>query len=303
MEQGAVAELLEEVRHVDERRETHPLGALAAHLGDPDDVPPHVHRETVTADPAGGHRALGHHGRPVVRAPRAEEGRAGQGERDRPLPRRLDDRDARPDRVESDPALETTGDHPGHDVGVELPVRRNQDLAGVVALAHDPRAVRQLVERLAEEQLEEAALLLDHEQLLEPAGELPDDPPLQRVEHPELEEPDPVTAERRIVEAQVAQRLPEVVVGLAGRRDAEPCARRLHRDPVEPVGGGERPGGLEAPVHDLALGVERVGRQKPRDLAHLPRAPLVDEPRIRDPHPVGMRPPRCPRRRRRRSRP
>ncbi len=97
-----------------------------------------------------------------------------------------------------------------------------------------------------------------------------------------------MTAERPIVEPQVGQRLPEVVVGLAGRRDAEPCARRVHRDPVEPVGGGERPGGLETPVDEVALGVERVGRQEPRDLARLPRTPLVDETRIHDPHPVGV---------------
>ena len=97
-----------------------------------------------------------------------------------------------------------------------------------------------------------------------------------------------MATERRIVEAQVLECLPEVVVGLACRCDAEPRPRRLHRDPVEPVGGGERPGGLEAPVHDLALGVQRVGRQKPGDLARLPRAPLVDEARIRDAHPVGI---------------
>ena len=61
------------------------------------------------------------------------------------------------------------------EVGVELAVRRHEGLARLVALAHDAGTVRELVERLAEEQLDEAALLLDDEQLLEPAGEVPDD--------------------------------------------------------------------------------------------------------------------------------
>ena len=288
VEQRPVAELLEEVRHVHEGREAHPLGAFAPHLGDPDDVPPHVHGEAVTADPAGRHRALGHDGRPVVGAPRAEVRRPRQGERERALARRLDDRHSRPDRVEGDPAIEAPGDHAGDHVGIELAVGGDQDLAALVALADDAGAVRKLVEHLAEEQLEEAPLLLDHQQLPEPARELADDPGLERKEHAELQDPDAVTLECRVVEAEIGQRLPEVVVGLARRRDPEPRVLRRHRDPVEPVGGGERPGRLQAPVDDLALDVERVGRQEPRRLARCPRAPLVGKPGIHDRDPIGM---------------
>ena len=282
-----VAELLEEVRHVDERREADPLGALAPHLGDPDDVPSHVHGEAVTADPRGRHRSLGHDGRAIVGAAGAEVRRPDQGQRDRALARRLDDRHTGADRVETDPAIEAAGDDAGDRVGVELAVRGDEDLTGLVALADDAGAVGELVERLAEQQLDEAALLFDHEQLLEPARELTDDPALEREEHAELEEPDPVPPEGGIVEAQVGQGLPEVVVGLARRHDPEPRVRRRDGDPVEPVGGGKRPGGLEATVHDLTLDVERVGRQEARGLSNLPRAAFVSEPRLHDGDPLG----------------
>ena len=70
------------------------------------------------------------------------------------------------------------------EIGVELAVRGHEDLARLVALAHDAGTVREIVERLTEEQLDEAPLLLDDQHLLEPAGEGPDDLALQRVEHP-----------------------------------------------------------------------------------------------------------------------
>ena len=118
------------------------------------------------------------------------------------------------------------------------------------------RALRLVVEDVADEQLDERALLLDHEQLFEPARELPHDARLHRVEHPDLEEADAVAAQRLVVEAELAQRLAQVVVRLARRRDAEPRVRRRHRDAVELVRGRERLGRLEPPDVDLALGLE-----------------------------------------------
>ena len=56
----------------------------------------------------------------------------------------------------------------------ELAVRRQQPLAALVALADDrrPRARLPVVELLLELALDDAALLLDDDDLLEPVGEL-----------------------------------------------------------------------------------------------------------------------------------
>src|SRR5439155_10922949 len=92
-----------------------------------------------------------------------------------------------------------------------------------------------------------------------------------------LQQPDAVVPERRVVQAELAERLAQVVVGLAGRRDPEPRIRRVERDAVEPIDPGERTGGLESPVVDLTLGVEPPRRHQERVLSLLPRAPVVLE--------------------------
>ena len=68
-----------------------------------------------------------------------------------------------------DPRAEGAGD-PG---GRELAFRREQRRAGLVALADHarPRAVGKRVERVLDLGLDQGALLLDHDDLFEPAGE------------------------------------------------------------------------------------------------------------------------------------
>ena len=80
---GAVAQVLEHVRRLGEGRLADPVGALAAHLGEPFGVAVHPVRHVVAADAGVGARALGHDGRGVVRAARAEIGDAGGGLRGR----------------------------------------------------------------------------------------------------------------------------------------------------------------------------------------------------------------------------
>ena len=95
-----------------------------------------------------------------------------------------------------------------------------------------------------------------------------------------------MAAERRVVEPELAERLAQVVVGLARRRDAEPGVGRGERDAVEPVGRGERLGRLEPAVVDLALGLEPVRRHQQRVLPRLPGPSLVEEARVHDPDAV-----------------
>ena len=75
---GAVAEVLEDVAALGERRLADPVGALAAHLGEALGVAVHPLHHVVAADAGVGARAFGHDGRGVVRAAGAEIGDAGR---------------------------------------------------------------------------------------------------------------------------------------------------------------------------------------------------------------------------------
>ena len=73
---GAVAEVLEHVRHLGEHRVRDPVDALAAHLDQALGVAVHPRRHEVAADAGLRARALGHLGAGVVRAAGAEVGQA-----------------------------------------------------------------------------------------------------------------------------------------------------------------------------------------------------------------------------------
>src|SRR5262249_42663203 len=118
-------------------------------------------------------------------------------------------------------------------VGVEPAVGRQARAALPVVLADHPRALGLVIEDVADEELAERALLLDDQELLEPAGELAHRAGLHREQHLDLHEPDAVLAERRIVQAELGEGLAQVVVRLARGRDAEPRVRRRQDDAVE----------------------------------------------------------------------
>ena len=73
---GAVADILENVLAVGERRLADPVGALAAHVGVAQRRAVHPLRHVMAADARIGAHALGHHGRRIVRAAGAEIGNA-----------------------------------------------------------------------------------------------------------------------------------------------------------------------------------------------------------------------------------
>ena len=222
-----------------------------------------------------------------MRAARAEVGLAREREGRGPLAQRLEERHARGDRLEVKTPLEARGHDLSDAISVELAVGGHQRALALVALAEHERAHGLVVEDVADEQLAERALLLDHQELLEARGELADDRRLHREQHPDLQQADPVMAERGVVEAELGERLAEVVVGLAGRRDAEPRGRRRDGDPVQLVRRREGLRRLEPAVVDLAFGLEPPRRHQQRVLFLVPRLALVEEAGIGDHEAIG----------------
>jgi hypothetical protein len=130
--------------------------------------------------------------------------------------------------------LEPGRDGAGDQVGVEVELARQERPAVLVELAEDARRTCDAVQRLLEVRLDERALLLGHEDLVEAVRELARDLGLDRPQHPELEDPDAGALEAGAVDAERAQRVHQVVVGLAGAGDAEPGALRT-LDPIHAV--------------------------------------------------------------------
>ena len=289
VEEGAVAEILEHVRHLGERRHADPLHALTAHVRGADRVTlGHRQRHAVAADAAAGHRAVRHHRRPVVRAARAEERLAGKRQRLRALPQRFEQGHPSRDGTQVDLLLQARGEQQRDPVGVELAVGGHERPVLLVLLADHEGPLALVVERLADEGLHERPLLLDDEQFLEPARELPHDLRLHRPEQPDLQQADAVAPQPFVVQAELAQGLAHVVVGLAGGRDAEPRPRRRHRDLVERVRGRERLRGLDPPVVQLALQLEAEGRQQHGILRRAPGLAFPREAGIADDETLGM---------------
>ena len=296
VEEGAVADVLHEMLAFGERGQADPLRALAAHLGQPDHLADllgrqeHDHR--VAADAAADQCVGAGLGRGVVRAAGAEVRGPGQQRQldpvpARPGPPRLHRGDIEPVQGARQPG--------GHRVGVEFARGGEQDVASRIALTVYGRRRRPAVEDLLDGRLHERALLLDHDQLVEAVGELADDLGFGRPDHAELQQPDPAAAQGSFVQAEHGQRLAHVEVGLAGRDDADPVARRAAHDPVEAV----EPGVLQGPGQPHAVQgsfqLRQVGAEQPggRAVCAPPGlAGLGDDPAgidLRRAGPVGYR--------------
>src|SRR5215207_959633 len=264
--EGAVAEVLHQMAVVGERRHADPLRALAAHLRDAGDLALALgvqQHHRVAADPGAHERALRRLYGAVVRAAGAEERRA---LRHRQLRRpSLDLRQlaqAGLDRIDPDAARAEARRHrPADQVGVEVQLAREQRLAALVLLAEDARSAGCAVERVLQEGLDERALLLRDQYLVEPAGELAGDLRLERRDHAELQDADAGALEGAAVEPELAQGVHQVVVGLAGDHDAEPGALRA-LDAVQTVLARVRERQLGAWAEEGALHVERGGCQQ-----------------------------------------
>ena len=200
-----------------------------------------------------------------VRAAGAEVGGARDGEH---LPGtgfaglRLDERDSIVDPARRVEMRDTLRERARHVLGRDLRKARQQRPARLVLLPDDPWAspVRQRIERVADLELGEGHLLLDHEDLFEAVREVSHRLRVERVRHRHLEHRDPDVVRGPIVDAEIEERLAHVVERLAGGDDPVAWSPARDRHPVQPVGACVGHGGVEfpAPVAGLHL-VPEVG--------------------------------------------
>ena len=238
--EGAVADVLHHVTLVEEGGHPGPLDALAAHLGDAGDVADllliHHQHHGVAADAASDERAVRDLGRRVVRTAGAEVRGPGGGQRQG---------DAAPGAARAvEPGLrrgdgmdlaESLGQAAGHGVHVELTEAAEQRRAVFMGLADHIGHVGAPEVDLADHRLDEVALLLDHDHLVETGHELVQDRALERVDHAELEDPDPAAGQLVVVQSEAPQRLAHIQVGLARGDDPDTVVGGALDDPVDPV--------------------------------------------------------------------
>ena len=248
MVEGAVADVLEDVRTGAERRLAQPGGALAAHLGEAPRVAVHPLDHEVAADAGQRLGALGHVGRAAVRAAGAEIGQPRHGRHvagGGPLgpPQRVQPGAQRARRRAVPAGARRWRSRPGSRTGC-----RGSGSSGAPATSSLPSITgpaRQMVEQLLGLALDQAALLLDHEHALEPAQRPLQAHGLERPGHADLVDQQAQLAGAGLVDLQIVQGRDDVEPGLAGGHDAEPGALAAQRHPVEAVGAGEGAGGVE----------------------------------------------------------
>ncbi len=153
------------------------------------------------------------------------------------------------------PLDEQAGD-PG---GVELGVDRDERPALVVELAQHQGAQRHAVQLVLDVELDERTLVLQDEDLRQPVGELPHDASLERVGHPQLQQPHAEAVQLVVVQPEVPAGLAQVEVRLARRDDAEAVVRPVQGDPVDVVLArvGER--GRHTGVDERAFQLQDAG--------------------------------------------
>ena len=239
---GAVAEILEDVLALRERRLADPVRALAAHLGVALGRAIHPLRHEMAADAGIGPHALRHSRRRVVRAAGAEIG----GARRRVLRvgqhrlRLMQALHLMLQRVVARVAQDALADANGDLVGVERALHGEEPSALLVLLADDDRLVRRAEQFLADLHLDQRALLLDNDDHLEAAREFLQAFGLERPRAADLVEPHAEIVGAHLVDAEVVHRLAYVEIGFAGRDDADLRVRPARRDdPVEFVGADE----------------------------------------------------------------
>ena len=235
VEIGAVAQVLEHVGARRERRLADPVGALAAHLGVAQIGAVHPLGHVVAADPGARDAAIRHAGRGVVGTAGAEirraQDRAGELLLGVVAPAQLRKMGHhRIARIEPEDALRQ---RESHLIARERAMRGKQGCALLVVLADDHRRVRLPVQQLFQLRLDQGALLLDHDDLLEAGREAPHAFALERPDQAELEHAQAKPGGHLAVDAEIGERLAQVQVRLAGRDDAEPRMRAVEHHAVE----------------------------------------------------------------------
>ena len=199
VEEGSVADVLEQVGNVGERGLADPLAALPAHLGEPGDsavlAARHRHHG-VTADSATSQGSFGHGGRAVVRAAAAEVCGALCGkhfQRQRRW-RRL---------LECQSILEHAAQRCQQATCRQFTACGDQQPSCGVLLADDPGCTGSAVEDFAHLGFDERRLVLDHEDLVESVGEGHDGVGPQRGGHADPQQPDPGMMQGEVVSTEV----------------------------------------------------------------------------------------------------
>ena len=114
---------------------------------------------------------------------------------------------------------------------------REEPVAFLVLLADHHRLVGGAIELLADLDLDQRALLLDHHDQVESIGE---GLRLRRIDRPgagELEQADAQVIGADLVDAEILQRLSDIEIGFADGGDADPrLPAAMGDDAVQPVG-------------------------------------------------------------------
>ena len=244
---GAVAEILENVLAIGERRLADPVRALAAHLRVAQGRAVHPLRHVVAADAGIGAHSLRHHGRGVVRAARAEIrnalGDVG-GLRGDAL-KFLEPRHALRDLVVAMKFQQPFAEADRDLVRVERPLYGKQPVARFVLFADADRLICGAVEFLAHLHFNQRALLLDDDDEIEPVGEFGELAPAQWPGTGHFVEPDAKLIAFDFVDAELVERLADVEIALAGGDDADLRIAAARGDgAVELVGAHESEHGV-----------------------------------------------------------
>ncbi len=221
---GAVAEILKHVRAFAERRFPDPIGALAAHLRISERRAVHPLRHVVAADAGIGPHALRHHGRRIVRAARAEIGKAHGhiGRLGEPALRFLELCHARRDRFVRPDALEDAfADADCDFIGIERALDGEQPVALLVAFADADGLVGAAIKLLADLNLDERALFLDHNYERKTIGEVCQILAADRPRAGDLEKADAEIVTFDLVDAELIERLADIEIAFADRDDAD----------------------------------------------------------------------------------
>jgi hypothetical protein len=288
VEIGAVAQVLEHVRHFRERGLADPGRAFAAHVGGQ-----LVHlrvdrgRHHVAADAGQRERTVRHLGRGVVRAAGAIEGRAegrGHGLHQYGV-LGFEEGQARLDQVARAlvqvQARDAAGDHARHLRHREVGFRRQQPFAArrhplalVVELADDVRAdvVAPVVQLFLQLVFDHLALLFDHQDLVQALGEFAHAFRLQRPDHRDLVQAQADLGRHRFVDAQFFQRFQHVDIGFAGGDDAQLRVRAVDGGAVQLVFARIGQGRIDLVVLHQRFLVARLQAQRDRGQARIQAA-------------------------------
>src|SRR4029077_9852792 len=244
-----------------ERRLADPVDALAAHMGERRGVAVgHEQRHAVAADAGHGAAAVRHPRRGIVRAARAEKRRAlnARHRRYRPL-ERFQSRQALIEWRCVAELLQARHDGARHHGRRQFAGARQQDRAGLVGLADDARPPRRLdiVEKLDELVLDEAALLFDDQNVLDALRKGQRALRLERPDRRDFVAADAERAAALFAYAEFGQGLPRVQIGLAGGDDTQPRLWRIDHHVVELIGAREGLRGGELWAVQAALLLDR----------------------------------------------